>query len=312
MNPIKVAIIFTIITIPFYFIIFNKVDSERERLKYENNFINGINTALYDAKVSMNKSIKTSFDDVDNKQTYIDEKEVIDSFLKSYYLYFNARNEVDRALLRSNILALVLVDYDGFYIYGAGDKGDHLEHIISEKHPYKYEKDGTFYYFTLGNIVKKVDFDTNKVNYEKIGHLFTDTLEGDEELIKNKCINDSIIGELKNTLYYHKKLGQFIGSSFDYYLPLGENSSLARNIDSIGIISIIEGRGYPVAGKIVNVNYSEADIEMNCEVYCFEEDGTKYYSEKIEDVKPPYLIFYSKKEASSHGYLPYKNHLFSN
>ncbi len=312
MNPIKVAIIFTIITIPFYFIVFSQTDSERERLKHKNNFINGVNTALYDAKVAMNQSIKNSFDDIDDKQSYIDKDEVINSFLNSYYLYFNARNEVDKALLRSNILALVLVDYDGFYIYGANNKGSHFEHMISEKYSYKYEKDGNFYYFTLGNIVKKVDFNTNNIEYEKIGYLFSDGLASDEELIKNKAINDSIISELKNTLINHKKLGKFIGSTFDYYLPLGENSSLSRNIDSVGIISIIEGRGYPVAGEVVNVNFSEADIERNAEIYCFEEDKIKYYSENLNDVNPPYLIFYSKKEASSHGYLPYKNHLLNN
>ncbi len=305
MNIIRSAIIFTLITIPFYFIIYENTTRDYERIKYENNFTKGVSNAIYDAKFVMNETVLYSVGDEDDSHLNIDEKEVVDAFLTSYYMYFNAGDEVTKAILRSNILALVVLDYDGFYIYGATEKDGVFDHALSEKHPYKYEDGARAYFFNMGDEVEIVDLASGDIDYESLGYLFDGSSLEDDELLKSRAINKSIIAELKSILQNHRKLGELIGSSFDYFLPVGKDSDFAREIDSVGLITIVEGEGYPKMGKVSKFDYSEADIEMNSLIFAFEKDGNKYYTANEKYIAGDYLIFNSKKEAARAGYFPY-------
>ncbi len=318
MNTIKMAIIFTLISIPFYFIVYSMTSADMRTMQYANNFNNAINNAISDAKFTMNDSLKRSVNDECSKHLNIDERAVVDAFLDSFYLYFNAGDDVSKVLLRSNILALVILDYDGFYIYGASDKGGYIDHTLSEKYPYKYEEGDFAYIFSFGDDVKVVDMRDMTDKDERLGHLFADTLYEDELIIRSKAINDSVVAKLKNTLLMHRELADAIGSSFDYFLPLGENSSLKRQIDSVGLISIVQGEGYPKLATrtftkggvfektgIRRIDYMAGDIEEKDLIYAFELNGNKYYSKHKEDAGKDYLIFNSMKEAASEGYFPY-------
>ncbi len=309
MNLSRVAIIFTIISIPFYFIIYSSTTGDYQRIKYETDFNNAISNSIYDAKFTMNESVKNSVSDEDTHHIDVDEKAVIETFLSSYYTHFSANDDVTKAILRGNILALIVLDYDGFYIYGAREKDGIFDHCISEKHPYKCEKEGKIYFFNLGNEVKIFDLSSADISYENLGYLFPESSLDDESTFKSMAINASIVNEVKSTVKNHKKLGEHIGSSFDYYLPLGESSVLSRNIDSVGLITLIEGETYPKMGKISRFDFSAADIEMNKEIYAFNKNGEKFYTENPDNINADYEIFNSKKEAAKHGYFPYAGDL---
>ena len=59
-----------------------------------------------------------------------------------------------KAEIESYIPAMIIVGYDGFYIYSAELVGNEIKYILKPKIPYTYEEKNMIINFTLDNYVK--------------------------------------------------------------------------------------------------------------------------------------------------------------
>lgn len=190
------AIIFIIIILPFSIICKNKVDKKIDVLSEQTRINNALDTATSDAVdtlIELNDEFYALSDGKTIDVTPTIAKEGIKSFFNTlavnYTLPFTADEKYAENYFSPYIPAIVVVAYDGFYIYSIEENGGTYEYVLSPKIPYAYEEDGYIINFTLGNAIKL--YAKNGVLYEgefKNAHI------NDTEVIDEYDIYENILG----------------------------------------------------------------------------------------------------------------------
>lgn len=190
------AIIFIIIILPFSIICKNKVDKKIDVLSEQTRINNALDTATSDAVdtlIELNDEFYALYDGKTLDVTPAIAKEGIKSFFKTLAvnntLPFTADENYAENYFSPYIPAIVIVAYDGFYIYSVDDDGGEYKYVLSPKIPYAYEEDGYIINFTLGNAIKL--YAKNGVLYEgefKNAHI------NDTEVIDEYDIYENILG----------------------------------------------------------------------------------------------------------------------
>ena len=165
------AIIFIIIILPFSIICKNKVDKKIDVLNEQTRINNALDTATSDAVdtlIELNDEFYALSDGKTIDVTPTIAKEGIKSFFNTlavnYTLPFTADEKYAENYFSPYIPAIVVVAYDGFYIYSIEENGGTYEYVLSPKIPYAYEENGYIINFTLGNAIKL--YAKNGVLYE--------------------------------------------------------------------------------------------------------------------------------------------------
>ena len=190
------AIIFIIIILPFSIICKNKVDKKIDVLIEQTRINNALDTATSDAVdtlIDLNDEFYALSDGKTIDVTPTIAKEGIKSFFNTlavnYTLPFTADEKYAENYFSPYIPAIVVVAYDGFYIYSIEENGGTYEYVLSPKIPYAYEENGYIINFTLGNAIKL--YAKNGVLYEgefKNAHI------NDTEVIDEYDIYENILG----------------------------------------------------------------------------------------------------------------------
>ena len=190
------AIIFIIIILPFSIICKNKVDKKIDVLIEQTRINNALDTATSDAVdtlIELNDEFYALSDGKTIDVTPTIAKEGIKSFFNTlavnYTLPFTADEKYAENYFSPYIPAIVVVAYDGFYIYSIEENGGTYEYVLSPKIPYAYEENGYIINFTLGNAIKL--YAKNGVLYEgefKNAHI------NDTEVIDEYDIYENILG----------------------------------------------------------------------------------------------------------------------
>lgn len=190
------AIIFIIIILPFSIICKNKVDKKIDVLSEQTRINNALDTATSDAVdtlIELNDEFYALYDGKTLDVTPAIAKEGIKSFFNTLAvnntLPFTADENYAENYFSPYIPAIVVVAYDGFYIYSVEDDGGEYKYVLSPKIPYAYEEDGYIINFTLGNAIKL--YAKNGVLYEgefKNAHI------NDTEVIDEYDIYENILG----------------------------------------------------------------------------------------------------------------------
>lgn len=190
------AIIFIIIILPFSIICKSKVDKKIDVLSEQTRINNALDTATSDAVdtlIELNDEFYALYDGKTLDVTPTIAKEGIKSFFNTlavnYTLPFTADEKYAENYFSPYIPAIVVVAYDGFYIYSVEDDGGEYKYVLSPKIPYAYEEDGYIINFTLGNAIKL--YAKNGVLYEgefKNAHI------NDTEVIDEYDIYENILG----------------------------------------------------------------------------------------------------------------------
>lgn len=190
------AIIFIIIILPFSIICKNKVDKKIDVLNEQTRINNALDTATSDAVdtlIELNDEFYALYDGKTLDVTPAIAKEGIKSFFNTLAvnntLPFTADENYAENYFSPYIPAIVVVAYDGFYIYSVEDDGREYKYVLSPKIPYAYEEDGYIINFTLGNAIKL--YAKNGVLYEgefKNAHI------NDTEVIDEYDIYENILG----------------------------------------------------------------------------------------------------------------------
>lgn len=180
------AIIFIMIILPFSLVCKSKINNKIDALNNETRINNALDVATMDAidtLIDLNNEYYAMYDGQTINVTPDIAREGIKVFFESLAvnegLPFTSGERSAEAYFSSYIPAIVVVAYDGFYIYSMEQTAsNNYEYVLSPKIPYAYkdEPSGCYIHFTLGNEIKL---------YTKDGTLY----EG--EFTKN-YINESI------------------------------------------------------------------------------------------------------------------------
>lgn len=197
------AIIFIIIILPFSIICKSKVDKKIDVLSEQTRINNALDTATSDAVdtlIELNDEFYALYDGKTLDVTPTIAKEGIKSFFNTlavnYTLPFTADEKYAENYFSPYIPAIVVVAYDGFYIYSIEDNGGTYEYVLSPKIPYAYEENGYVINFTLGNAIKL--YATNGVLYD--GEFKSDHTNSPEIVSEYNLYQGILVGDTLNKL----------------------------------------------------------------------------------------------------------------
>lgn len=155
------AIVFIIIILPFSIIcktnINKKIDTMNEQTRINNALDTATNDAI-DTLIELNDEFYALSDGETMDVTPTLAKEALKTFFESLAVNNNLPFVADEKFAENYfspyIPAIVIVAYDGFYIYSVEENGGTYEYVLSPKIPYAYEENGYVINFTLGNAIK--------------------------------------------------------------------------------------------------------------------------------------------------------------
>lgn len=223
MKIIHWTIIFILIIVPFSLVCRNIINTRFVALKDEVRINNAIDTATYDAVDLLIEVAEVS----DDKKIELNPtlcEETINQFFRTMCVNYNMPfNDESKAYLQAYIPAIIIVGYDGFYIYSAEKTANGVEHILKPKIPYAYEDDyGNIINFTLTNELKIFCKNTGKTFsgvldynvYDEDGAI-SDEIRAAQNLYGNISVDDLsyITTDLSYILY---KLENNFGTRDDF------------------------------------------------------------------------------------------------
>lgn len=290
------TILFTIMAVILFVISDVKTNNYKataqEKIKLDQYFGNAID----DAAVSLIDS--------DQDDLVINKQKAVDAFYYSIYAAMDITDNLDKQELLINYTPVIAVTCeDGYYLYFSDRfKDSNNETCInkrwSEKIPYSYEDNDFIYRFTLGDTLTL--YDKNKL-LDTTGEQVLFTLDyhdlsesEDYEYFRSErpdsfLLNDDkfnqvrkgcIIKDLETSLSYgcnkHNEIAKQYGITYNFAIPVIDNSEWVRSIDEPCIIVIFQG--YPFGNGLDTYNrYAIAGADVSkTQTYYIERKGWYY------------------------------------
>ncbi len=153
------CIIFLIIILPFSIMARNTTREYMLTLRDQTRLNNVIDNATQDALdmiVELNDEFQSMYFAQQFNITQSVAKEAVKSFFQTLAINYNMpyiEGETE-SYFSTYVPAIVLIGYDGFYIYSMNETGAGFAYQMSPKIPYAYEEDDMIINFTLGNDLK--------------------------------------------------------------------------------------------------------------------------------------------------------------
>ncbi len=153
------CIIFLIIILPFSIMARNTTREYMLTLRDQTRLNNVIDNATQDALdmiVELNDEFQSMYFAQQFNVTQSVAKEAVKSFFQTLAINYNMPYiEGDtEAYFSTYVPAIVIIGYDGFYVYSINEVGGAYAYQMSPKIPYSYEEDDMIINFTLGNDLK--------------------------------------------------------------------------------------------------------------------------------------------------------------
>lgn len=161
------AIIFIIIILPFSIVCRSRINNKIDVLNNETRINNAIDTATMDAidtLIELNDEYYALYEGQTIDVTPTIAKEGIKTFFQSLSINNNLPfiagdngTEFAENYFAPYIPAIVVIAFDGFYIYSVETKTDGTyDYILSPKIPYAYEESGYYINFSLRKLYKVI------------------------------------------------------------------------------------------------------------------------------------------------------------
>lgn len=221
-------------------------------------------------------------------------------------------------MLKSYIPAIVVTDYDGYWIYAMEEYTDETgqavyKHMWKPKKPYAFtDSQGNILNFTLDGYIRIYQASTKSWiegwQQDLAGNYDIHLLDNQEnfEMQRRSSIVDSIQSDLAHVINKHNEYASRNGISYMFTLPYIPAEDWTNTINDIGIISFIQG--IPVGEQFYN-NYAFGSGRLIKNPVIIggidEETGLKYYYRNTCNF--PYKEeenFDSEKDAAAAGYFP--------
>jgi hypothetical protein len=317
MNLIKYAILFIIITLPFYMIHnFNTHRLvQRERLK--NQYERVLSSAIEDGTYALKTYSKMSFDEDRGKHIGIETEEVIDAFLKTYHYGFKAFGDAAKHQFNQYIVAIVIIGYDGYYLYGTKQVVDQtglvsFRPVLSEKKPYVYEDSEYAMKMTLDDFVEIVDmrsWEVEKGDFASMVHKPLGIDEVNFEEIRKRAIVTSIEEGLRDAVISHNQWAKQQGMLYEFIVPVADNDPWSNTLDDIGLMVCVQGAPLGYGAFLDFFSFHQSNVLKIQPVNGYEDmaDGSLYYCDQRcthEQTDNLIQVFATKEAAARDGFWP--------
>lgn len=322
MKITNLAILFTLILLPFLFIHAQNVNWQREAQETEHMYDLYLGTAVKDATTILSMSpMKDGDRHISDVQFDLNLDEAIKVFSKSLTQNFGAdKNVYSEKHVLSYVPAVVVIDYDGFYMWVLDEYTDasgtrHLGHVWRAKIPYAYaDANGNSVSFTLDDyvhiFVQSSGQWTEGTFDELSGKTPVDILNDRElfERMKKQTIMNLLQDNLEYYINRHAQLVYNIGIKYTFTLPYIDDDTWVNSISDVGMLAFMQG--IPVGTREYNnFAFGGAKLLRKSPVIgtTRNSDGKRYYFDSRCSIPVGYTrieVFQSKFDAAKAGYIP--------
>ena len=259
----------------------------------------------------------------ENDKVAISRDKALNVFFDTLYTNLNlADNEISKYTLQGYIPVIVLIDYDGFWIYSMeaykNDAGEEIgEMIWKPKKSFAYEQEGFVFLFTLDDYVQAFDIKNNKFFEGKLeavkAYLPSSELLQDEALfeqVRKRTIVECIKNDVNTEINEHNKFARLFGITYNFIPPVISNDDWQNNIEDIGILSFIQGIPIGLSGERYNSYSLGAARVVRKEHYFIQQsdNGLYYYHrEQCPLVTSKGQIYDSRQQCAIKGAFPCKS-----
>lgn len=316
------AVIFVIVVAPILWLGGQRAENLREVNRLETRYTAALRTAVQDAAAALNRNELQQFESGygSSKWMRADKEQALAALLRSLYLNFGVADDpVGQQFLLSYLPAVVVMDYDGYYLYSADteSKQETLSYRWQDKKPYTYlDASGNSLAFTLDGKVTAYDAAANRwvsgLQTEVKSEVSIPLLQNDEEFdaVRRGAIVRRIEEDLARTIRLHHGYAAKQGVHYTFTLPVIPHEAWNNTLNDVGIMVFLQG--IPVGDRYYN-NYAlgggrldrtpailgAVDPVTGLKYYyrktCTKARGLNYREEEI---------FANERDAAESGYYP--------
>lgn len=293
MKAHQLGIFFTVIALLIFLILDYKTSQVKAVIDEKNKMDLCLSSGIDDG-------VNTLAESFDKRDLITSREDVMNSFFTSLFASLDMVSDpVAQLNLRLYIPVILLTDSDGLYVFF------HDEYNVSgitsiamrwsEKYPYAYEDECFVYNFTMNDIVQIYDknhivtnlsqepylevdyhdFQTEDA-YQNFRHTYPNHfLLSDEQfyLVRKEVMIKQINDQMAYYINEHNSIAAQQGISYNFSLPVIDESELLRSIETPGMIVVFQGYPLRSLGETYNrVEIAGAQITKEG-VYYMEQKG---------------------------------------
>ncbi|MCU6711496.1 hypothetical protein M6D81_22625 [Paenibacillus sp. J5C_2022] len=251
------------------------------------------------------------------KRVALNKEEALEVFFRTLNAGFGvAGDPVAQGVLHRYVPVIVIVGYDGFYVYAedewtGADGKTVLKSVWGMKKPYAYtDSAGNSLSFTLDQEVLAYDA-SSRSWYEglrqDIGHQTSIPLLQDAALfeqVRRSTIVQAIQDELAYRINRYNETVFKSGFSYSFTLPLISDEEWNNTVDDVGMLAFLQG--IPMGAKVYN-SYAlgGSRVMKRADIIGAKKGNMKvYYRSSCRYSYPIEETFSSEKAAAEKGYMP--------
>lgn len=312
----SVLIIFTII--PFLIITTINVSNLLESKKLEKQYSSIVKNSISDGLVALKTHTEANINYNEKKEVVTNSKEVINAILSTLYYGFGAIGELDKININKHIPAIIIIGYDGYYLYGLQEVVNNLgeleiRHILTEKKYYTYKDvNNRIIRFTLDEHIEIYDMDNNTIYIGNYKEGISEDIQDSFHQIRKKEITTILEKELIKAVNKHNEYAKKLGVlySFNYDIFVSEINKIT--LDDVGLIMFFQGKPIGNGEHINIISVKEGNVIRHNDYIAYEKEGKKHYClkgcKKLNTIEEASIIerLTDSKEAAKKGYRPCK------
>ncbi|MDU2241997.1 MAG: hypothetical protein E7E23_15620 [Paenibacillus sp.] len=259
------AVIFVLIVAPILWLSGLRAENLREVNRLETRYTAAMRTAVQDAAVALNRNELQQFENGYGSEKWMraDKEQALAALLRSLYLNFGVADDpAGQQTLLGYIPAVVVMDYDGYYLYAADVEpgNDAFAYHWQDKKPYTYvDASRNSIAFTLDSQVTAYDATANRwvsgPQSEIRSEVSIPLLQNGEEFdaVRRATIVRRIEEDLARAIRLHNLFAKKQGVDYTFTLPTIPQEAWNNTLDDVGILVFLQG--IPVGDRHYN-NYA--------------------------------------------------------
>ncbi|ANS74626.1 F0F1-type ATP synthase [Paenibacillus yonginensis] len=259
------AIVFVLLASPFFWVSSMRADNLREVFLLEQRYNSILKTAVQDGASRLNVNEQPLYEAgyVSDKFFRVDKQAGLDALLETLFMNFNLVDDpVGQQAFMLYVPAVVVLDYDGYCIYGIqdrmqADRGKQQMGGWFPKKPYVYtDAAANVLSFTLDNQLTLLD-PRQKLFLQGLpedlkGKTDDPLLENPEMLdaVRRTAIVSSVEQDLERIVAEHNHFAEQAGVSYTFTLPNIPDETWNNTIEDAGMLVFLQG--IPVGDQYYN------------------------------------------------------------
>lgn len=319
MRWIEWAIVGALLFLPFATINRIETDALRKTLLTELRYDAALDTAVDDAASQLigNASQQQEAQYGSDKRTALNKEDAVAAFYRTLDAGFGITGDpVAQGTLHRFVPALIIVGYDGFYVYSeqewtGADGQTIMKPVWGAKQPYAYaDKAGNSLSFTLDQEVLAYDAASGSW-YEGLRQDIRQQtsiplLQDAErfEQVRRSTIVRAIQDELAYRINQYNEAVSRSGFSYVFTLPLIPDEDWSNSIDDVGVLAFLQG--VPMGAKQYNSYALGGSRVLKQETIIGARKGAMkvYFRSSCGYDYPREEVFASEQAAARNGYMP--------